>query len=230
MTIQEALDLMRGVLNDDATTKFWPDSDLIQFLDQGQRMFLALASDDVTSGFQTTTLLTLSAGTTSLTVADTALPTNCFQPRLARIRWNTTGRFRTAQTVPLERLYALERSESTGAGIQDSPQVAFWAHRVYVSPVSTGAISEGIQLFYSLTLTQLATLTDAFSINAVHHPILCEWGLSQAFQKIGDNERTGIHRENFLTYIDGINGRWMGRNQAQPAPKRIATGDDSRGV
>lgn len=222
MTIAEAVSFTHSVLLDEATTKFWSPASIISYLDQGQRMFAALATDDVMSSLHTTTLLTLSAGTTSLTVAATALPSNCFQPRLARIRWTTTGKFRTALTVPLERLFSLERAESSGAANQDNPQVAFFANNIYVSPVSTGAISEGIQLFYMMTITQLATYTDTFTLNAMHHPIVCDWAIAQAFSKVGDVERATMHRENFYNYLQGTTGKWTGRSMAQPEPRRIA--------
>lgn len=224
MTISEAVSFTHSVLLDEATTKFWSAASIIQYLDQGQRMLAALGTDDTLASLQTTTLLTLSAGTTSLTVAATALPSNCFQPRLARIRWTTTGRFRTALTIPLEKLFSLERSESTAAALEDNPQVSFFANNVYVSPVSTGAISEGIQLFYMLTMTQLTTFTDVFTVNAMHHPILCDWAIAQCFSKVGDVERASMHRENFFTYLQGTTGQWRNRSFAQPEPRRLAAG------
>lgn len=230
MTVQEAVNLMRGVLNDDATYTFWPDNDLIQFLDQGQRMFGALAPEDTLASLQSVTLLTLGGGTTSLTYGVAALPGACFQPRIARVRWTTTGKFRTALTVPLDQFFSQERSESVGAASEDSPQVAFWAGSAYVSPVSTGQVTEGVQLFFTTTITALATFTDTFAINPVHHPILCEWGISQAFQKIGDTERSAFHRENFYTYVQGVNGKWGNTLMAQPQPRRIASNDIPRGV
>lgn len=215
---------MRGVLNDGATTKFWSDDELVGYVDQGQRQFIALTQED---SMETITLLTLTAAGTSLTIGSTAVPSNFFQFRMARIRHTSGGVFRTAQTVPLEKLYAMERSESVGAGTWDAPKVSIFAQQIHCQPTSIVSLSESIQFFYLMTTTALTTVTQTPQINDVHHGILAEWGLSQAFDKLGDSERSSRHRQNFYDYIGGFTGKWAGYSKESPAPERIASGDVS---
>src|SRR3989304_161925 len=112
MTLAQVIDLMRGVLDDDATTKHWPDADLAQNLGAAQLMFMAVAPEDCLSEVETETKLNMVAVASGEAVSGTALPTGFARARAARIRRLQTSPFYSAILMTLDELIAQERSTS----------------------------------------------------------------------------------------------------------------------
>jgi len=225
MTVSSLVGICRAVLDDQATTKFWADADLVSFIDAAQKFFVSIAPDDAVPEFQKASLTTLTAAATGATVGATSLPSDFYQFRLARTRQTTGGTLFTARLMKLEELYAMERSEIVEKATDRNPAVAVWANSIYCTPVSTGNVGSGIQLFYLTTVTDITTITSTSpQINGIHQPMLAEWALYLAFEKF-DPARAQLHRENFLNYIQAIGGRWTDRSRALPAERRIAERD-----
>ena len=218
MLVSSLVDLMRGVLDDDGPTPYWPSADLVQFLDAAQKFFVSLVPDDVISDLQTITQITLTAAAVGETVGFSNLPTNFFQFRLARIKSGTT--FQTADLKRLEDIYAMER-ESEGRPTQSAPACSVWREQLAVYPTPTVDVANGIQLFYLTTVTSLTTVTDTPMVNENHHPILGEYALYLAWEKVNPDQAV-THLQNFGQYVQGMGGRWTDRALSQRARPRIA--------
>lgn len=223
MTLAQVIDLMRGVLDDDATTKYWPDGDLVQMLGAAQSMFMAVAPEDALSEVEAETKLDAVAAGTGETVSGTSLPATFARFRAARVRRLQTGTFYSAKLIPLPELLAQERSTSSQKATEISPVCAVWGGKLWYSPTPSDTTST-IQLFYLANPTAITAGTatsTSLTVNAVHQYALAEYGLYLAFEKM-DPQRAGLHLQAFAAYVQGIGGRWPVYHMAAPEPRRVA--------
>lgn len=223
MTLGQVIDLMRGVLDDDATTKYWPDADLVQNLGAAQLMFMAVAPEDCLSEVEAETKLNTVAVVTGETVSGTSLPTGFSRARAVRIRRLQAGTFYTAKLITIGELLAQERPTSTDRANELSPVYAIWAGKVWYAPTPSETTNT-IQLFYMALPTAITAGTAtsvSLTVNEVHQYALADYALYLAFNKL-DAQRAALHLQTFAAYIQGIGGRWPGYHMASPQMRRLA--------
>lgn len=205
--------IMRGQLND---TVWWPNSDLVLFLDAAEKRFVTLAPDDALNEVQAVTITTLSATVAGQVAASVTLPSDFYQYRLAQVRDTTAGTFQTATIIPVEEMFSQGRLESAGKAKSGNPLVAVWGNRLYVYGVTVAAVTDGLRLFYLQTLAGITATASTPTVNQMHHPVLPEYALFLAYQKIADTQRAQQHLEAFNLYIQNLYENVAGRNLSMP--------------
>jgi len=217
MNNQSLIDIFRGVTNDDqSSTNYWPNGDVLGYLDGGEKRFAATAPDECLGEIQAVTITTLPAAATGQTLASVTLPADFFQFRMAEIRRVAAGSFYPAAVVPMEEFYAQVRTESPGQGKTGNPVVGVWNGALYAYPVSTGSITNGLRLYYLKILPGITSTTGTPTINEQHHSVLVEWALYQGWLKIGQVQRAQMHKAAFDEYIQALHARWHGQALQTP--------------